>query len=82
MKRREFITTLGGAAAWPLVGHEIAAERPLIGYLAGGRQAVVADLVSAFQQGLRKAGYTEGANCEIDPRHDRTDWRSRDGALS
>jgi hypothetical protein len=66
VRRREFISFLGtAAAAWPHIARAQQPARPLIGYLAGGKQAVVADLVRAFQQGLRELGYEEGRNIQI-----------------
>jgi len=67
MRRRDFITLLGGAAV--VCPHAVRAQsggnRPLIAYLAGGRQAAVSGLVSAFQEGLRELGYDEGHNIDI-----------------
>jgi ABC-type uncharacterized transport system substrate-binding protein len=67
MKRRDFITLLGGAAVvWPHTARaQSGSNRPLIAYLAGGRQAAVSGLVSAFQEGLRELGYDEGRNIDI-----------------
>src|SRR5207302_1166173 len=67
MRRRDFVTLLGGAAvAWPRAARAQAPNsRPLIGYLAGGRQAAVASLVRAFQDGLQELGYVEGRDLEI-----------------
>jgi putative tryptophan/tyrosine transport system substrate-binding protein len=61
LKRREFITLLGGAAAWPLVAHA-QARRPLVGYLAGAAPASVmrSTTALAFVNGLREHGYVEG----------------------
>jgi putative ABC transport system substrate-binding protein len=67
MKRREFLGLLGsGAVAWPLRARgQVPSVRPLIAYLAGGRQAAVSGLVEAFQRGLRELGYTEGRNIDV-----------------
>jgi putative tryptophan/tyrosine transport system substrate-binding protein len=67
MQRREFITLVGGAAvAWPLAARgQPSPGRPLIAYLAGGKQAVVSDLVDAFRDGLRELGHEEGRNVHI-----------------
>jgi putative ABC transport system substrate-binding protein len=67
MHRREFIGLVGGAAAaWPLAARgQLSTERPLIAYLAGGKQAVVSDLVDAFRDGLRELGHEEGRNVHI-----------------
>jgi putative ABC transport system substrate-binding protein len=56
IRRRDFITLLGGAAAWPLAaGAQQRAVSPVIGYLASTASAPSA----GFQQGLRQMGYTE-----------------------
>src|SRR5262245_28854760 len=68
MKRREFITLLSAAVAWPLgASAQQAAKVPRIGYLAGN----LADnphLPEAFRQGMRDLGYIEGRNLTIEYR--------------
>ena len=64
MKRREVITLLAGAAAWPLAARaQRAGSLPRIGYLSIGFGGVGAD---AFREGLRDFGYVEGANITIE----------------
>jgi putative ABC transport system substrate-binding protein len=64
VKRREFITLLGSAAAvWPLVAHAQQPGRPVIGFLDG--QSFDPYLMTAFRQALKGAGYIEGRNIEI-----------------
>jgi ABC transporter substrate binding protein len=67
MRRRQFITILGGAAAtWALTARaQRPSDRPLIGFLDGKRQSSGQGLISAFQQGLRELGYDEGRNIDI-----------------
>jgi putative ABC transport system substrate-binding protein len=56
MKRREFITLLGGAAAWPLAARAQQPKLPTIGYLGPTTLAVSAQRLAAFQQRLRELG--------------------------
>jgi len=57
MRRREFITFLGGAAAWPLTAHAQQPPTPLVGFLRPTRAEESGHLVAAVRQGLREAEY-------------------------
>src|SRR5262245_8026304 len=65
MKRREFISLLGGAAAWPLAAGAQQAM-PVVGFLRSTTEAGFAQPVAALRQGLKEAGFVEGQDVAID----------------
>ena len=70
MKRREFITLVGGAAvSWPLAARAQQPAIPVVGYIRSGSRVASAQLEAAFREGLRSEGFEEGRNVAIDYRY-------------
>jgi putative ABC transport system substrate-binding protein len=66
VRRREFITILGSAAAWPLAARAEQKARPMIGFFSSRSAAESMDIVAEFRRGLREAGFAEGENLVIE----------------
>jgi hypothetical protein len=68
VKRREFITLLSGAAAWPLAVRTQQSAMPVVGFLGAGAREPLRQQIAAFLEGLKESGYVEGQNVAVEYR--------------
>ena len=68
IRRRGFITLLGGAAAWPFAAHGEQRAFPVIGLLSSRSPAVDTPIIAVIRQGLNETGFVEGRNVALDYR--------------
>src|SRR6516165_7420100 len=66
MRRREFLTLLGVAAAWPLAARAQQGALPVVGFVYPGTPELSTGIVAAFRKGLGEAGFTEGRNVNVE----------------
>ena len=68
MRRREFVTLIGGAAAWPLAARAQQSKLPVVGFLHSASASTFAEHIPAFHKGLGEAGYVDGQNTRVEYR--------------
>jgi len=82
MRRREFLSLLGGAATWPLAARAQQSANPVVGFMSGRSRADSGHLADAFRQGLHESGYVEGESISIEYRWANGDYDRLPGFAS
>ena len=80
--RRQFITLLGGATAWPLAARAQRTNMPVIGYLDTGPPERISSALSDLRRGLNDAGYVDGRNVAILSPRGTVGFRTCRGSLA
>jgi len=68
MRRREFITLIGAATAWPFAARAQQPAMPVVGFLGAGARGPLREQIAAFQEGLKESSYVEGQNVAVEYR--------------
>jgi putative tryptophan/tyrosine transport system substrate-binding protein len=68
MRRREFITLLGGAAAWPIAARAQQPQMPVIGYFNSGSPAALSEPLNALRHSLSEAGFHDARKVRVETR--------------
>ena len=68
MKRREFITLLGGASAWPVAGHAQQPAMPVMGFLHIASPGAYVHVIAGFRRGLAESDFVEGRDITVEYR--------------
>lgn len=82
MRRRKFLSVLGGVAAWPLAARAQQATLPVVGFAVSGTRAVLRQALAGFEDGLKEEGYTAGQNVSIEYRYAEGQFERFPGFIS
>jgi ABC-type uncharacterized transport system substrate-binding protein len=82
MRRREFVTFLGGLATWPITARGQQAAMPVVGFLSSASPASWAPFIAGFRKGLNETGFLEGQNVTVEYRWAEGDYNRLSGLAS